>query len=376
MNAINIDIAKKLAEQGKNLFMNYMFIIILVALIIITVVYVIHKVRLDQANCHKLSKVYDSKPTLTSVSNTPNKKYLLRDFYIKSAYNCCCAGKFKNDYVNICALTTCIEQGARCLDFEIYSINDQPVVAASSIDDFTVKETFNFLDMDQVLTIINNLAFATTTPACADPLILHFRIMSSNKPMYDTLAAKIRKHLNQYTLDKTYSNEFSGKNLGTVSIADLVGKTGKTGKIIIAIDASNPIYRETALEEYVNIASGAPFLHLLKYQNVKFTQDIGLTDFNKKNMSIVIPSWNANDTNPNFNIARQYGCQFLAMSFQNYDSNLEHYNAFFDGQKSAFVLKPAKLRYVPITIPTPPPAPPKFSYATRPIKSDFYKYSI
>ena len=93
-------------------------------------------------------------------------------------------------------------------------------------------------------------------------------------------------------------------------------------------------------------------------------------------MSIVIPNWNANDTNPNFNIARQYGCQFLAMSFQNYDSNLEHYNAFFDGQKAAFVLKPENLRYVPVTIPTPPPAPPKFSYETRPLKSDFYSYSI
>lgn len=370
MDGINIDTARKIAEQGKNLFVNYMFVLILAALIIMTVFYVIHKIRLNQANCDKLAKVYDSKPTLTSVINTDNKKYLLRDFYIKSAYNCCCAGEFKNDFVNTCALATCIEQGARCLDFEIYSINNQPVVAASSVDDFTVKETYNYIPMSQVFTVINNLAFSTTIPAYADPLILHFRIMSSNKPMYDILANMISNQLNNRTLGTTYSNEFGGKNLGAVSIANLAGK------IIIAVDASNPMYRNTKLEEYVNIASGAPFLHLLKYENVKFTQDLGLTDFNKKNMSIVIPNWNANDTNPNFNIARQYGCQFLAMSFQNYDSNLEHYNAFFDGQKAAFVLKPENLRYVPVTIPTPPPAPPKFSYETRPLKSDFYSYSI
>ena len=32
-------------------------------------------------------------------------------------------GSYKNDYVNLCALKSCIKQGARCLDFEIYSVN-------------------------------------------------------------------------------------------------------------------------------------------------------------------------------------------------------------------------------------------------------------
>jgi len=93
-------------------------------------------------------------------------------------------------------------------------------------------------------------------------------------------------------------------------------------------------------------------------------------------MSIVLPDWSANDTNPNFNIARQYGCQLIAMSFQNFDSNLEHYNQFFDGEKTAFVLKPKELRFIPKTIPIPPLSPPEYSYASRPIKSDFYDFKI
>ena len=28
----------------------------------------------------------------------------LGDYFIKTAYNCCCAGNYKNDFVNICAL--------------------------------------------------------------------------------------------------------------------------------------------------------------------------------------------------------------------------------------------------------------------------------
>ena len=75
----------------------------------------------------------------------------------------------------------------------------------------------------------------------------------------------------------------------------------------------------------------------MHFQELKFTQDLTLTSFNKKNMSIVLPDWSADDKNPNFNIAREYGCQFIAMSFQNYDSNLEHYNAFFDGKRSLFL---------------------------------------
>ena len=60
-------------------------------------------------------------------------------------------------------------------------------------------------------------------------------------------------------------------------------------------------------------------------------------------MSIVLPDWSANDNNPNFNIARQYGCQLIAMSFQNFDSNLEHYAAFFDGEKLPLFLNPQSL---------------------------------
>ena len=188
--------------------------------------------------------------------------------------------------------------------------------------------------------------------------------------MYKVLTDTINAKFNNRLLGSDYSDEYHGKNLGTVSMSDLANK------IIIIVDATNPIYKRTPLKEDVNIASGSPFMHILKYQNVKFTQDIDLTDFNKKNMSIVIPGPTANDTNPNFNIARQYGCQFLAMSFQNYDSNLEHYNAFFDSQKFAYVLKPDDLRYIPVTIPLPPPPPQKYSYEKRSIKSDYYDYSI
>ena len=226
------------------------------------------------------------------------------------------------------------------------------------------------MPISDVFSIINKIGFSSSVPAYQDPIILHFRIMSDNIPMYDNLANIISKQLNNRILSKEYIHEYQGKNLGVIPISEF------KGKIIIMIDATNQIYKKTKLEEYVNISSGSPFLHILKYQNVKYTQDLTLTDFNKKQMSIVIPDWSASDKNPNFNIARQYGCQFLAMSFQNYDTNLEYYNAFFDKQKAAFVLKPAKLRYIPVTIPQPTPPPKDYSYETRNLKTDYYSYNI
>ena len=66
-------------------------------------------------NCNVLKKVYTTRPPLSGINE--NSPYLLRDFYIKTAYNCCASGQFKADFVGLCALRTCIEQGVRCLDF-------------------------------------------------------------------------------------------------------------------------------------------------------------------------------------------------------------------------------------------------------------------
>ena len=326
-------------------------------------------------NCKNLELIYKSQPTLTSIVNSAQSPYGLRDFYIKTAYNCCCPGQFKNDFVDICALTTCIKQGARCLDFEIYSINDEPVVAASSVDSFTIKETYNYLPISEVFNTITKTAFSSgTCPNSDDPLILHFRFMSKNIPMYKNLYTEL-KNMRHYLLGTNYSYEYrdasgNAQNLGAVPISTF------KQKIIIIADARNPVYQRTHVDEYINLASGTPFMQIMNYETLKYTQDLTLKDFNKKNMSIVLPNWRANDTNPNFNIARTYGCQFIGMSFQNYDSNLELYDVFFDKNKTAFVLKPPDLRYIPVTIPVPPPAPAEYSYANRSIKSDYYHYNI
>lgn len=360
-------------EQNKATVIKYTTYFIATIMIIGLSSYIYNKMKLNNQNCDNLNKIYTSYPKISSFNPADaSYQYLLRDYYVKTAYNACSAGQFKNDFVNTCALNTCIGQGARVLDFEIYSINDKPVIATSSVDNFHVKETYNYVSLPDALQIINNNAFSGgSCPNPNDPLILHFRIQSNNKNMLDQMADDIYNNIEDKLLDKIYSNEYYGHNLGAVPLKDFVGK------IIISVDKSNTLFESTKLKEYVNIASNSIFLRASRFYDVKYTPDSGeLIEYNKKQMTLCIPDLSAYDTNIEAATAFKYGCQWIGMSFQNFDANMEYYDLFFDKTGSAFSLKPEALRYVPLTIPTPTPQKPENSFTTRTTSTDYYTFSV
>ena len=113
-------------------------------LVFMVILWIYSKLTLNEANCSVMNELYEDFPPISTINpNTEQFSHNLRDYYIKTAYNACCAGTFKNNFVNLCALKNCIKQGARCLDMEVYSVNDKPVIATSSVNDFSVKETYN-----------------------------------------------------------------------------------------------------------------------------------------------------------------------------------------------------------------------------------------
>ena len=73
-------------------------------------------------------------------SNDDSHKFLLRDYYVASSFNSCCGGNVEKDFVDMVPLRQVIKQGARLLDFEIYSINDMSS-AVQSIDSVVPAET-------------------------------------------------------------------------------------------------------------------------------------------------------------------------------------------------------------------------------------------
>ena len=76
---------------------------------------------------------------IKSINNSEDFKYMFRDYYIKTAANCCNTGDYQSA-MSLCALRDVIKQTLRGLDFEIYSINNEPSVATSTIDKYTVKK--------------------------------------------------------------------------------------------------------------------------------------------------------------------------------------------------------------------------------------------
>jgi hypothetical protein len=361
-------------QQNKATTIKYMTYFIIVMLLIMFFIYTIQKIRLKNNNNTTLSKLYSDFPQISTLNtNDAAYQFLLRDYYIKTAYNCCCGGQFKNDYVDVVPLKKCISQGARVLDFEIYSsLDDKPIIAASSINNVNVKEMYNEVYLEEALKVINNNAFSGGTCPCPnDPLILHFRIQSNNDKMYKSMAETIYNTVNPRLLDKEYSYQYSGFNLGAVPLQKMMGK------IIISIDRANPMFETTPLNEYVNMASNSMFLRASRAYDIKFTPNAAeLIEYNKKYMTISMPDLSAYDTNIDASLHMKYGVQCIGMCFQNFDSNMEFYTSYFDKYGHSFVLKPDELRYIPVTIEKPAPQDPKLSYASRETKTDFYSFSV
>ena len=245
--------------------------IILLALL----VYFLYFMPLKSKECTKMDTIYGTiNGKITSIdTGGADFQYNLRDYYIKSAYNSCSGGNYKNDYVDICSLVDLIKQGVRGLDFELFSVGDQPVVATSTSDSYCIKETFNYVPFSLVMSTISDNAFRmSSAPNPFDPLIIHLRIKSSNQTMYQTLA-KILEKYDSILLGKEYSYENQGKNLGATKLTDLMGK------VIIIVDKSNNSFLECPeFYEYVNMTSNSIFMRALHYYDIKYTPDIKITE--------------------------------------------------------------------------------------------------
>ena len=131
------------------------------------------------------------------------------------------------------------------------------------------------------------------------------------------------------------------------------------------------------IRKCTDICSNSMYMRSLRTDEIKFGHDVDeLKEYNKKNMTIVLPNLGGSPQSPPSALAMSYGCQFVAMSFQELDEDVEYNTLFFDEAGSAFALKPEHLRYIPVTISVPPPPPPEYSFGTRQVKADYYSFDI
>lgn len=368
-----MDSIKKTVSQLKE--SNAVLLIVVITLIIILISFLayFYYTGRKKRNCKTMDALYgDLNGKIRSIDDSEQFNYTFHDYYIKTAYNCCSGGNYKNDYVELCVLKDLLKQGVRGLDFEIFSIDDQPIVATSTSDSYYVKETFNYINFVDVMNVLRDYAFSTSTaPNALDPIIIHLRIKSTNQAMYQNFA-KLLENYDSILLSKDYDSEYYGKNFGNVELKKLMGK------VVIIVDRNNISFLECPeFYKFINLTSNSIFMRALHYYDIKYTPDMNeLIDFNKQNMTIGMPDKGENPENPSSIVMREMGCQLLAMRYQLIDTNIEENDIFFDENGYAFVLKPKNLRYIPITVPLPPPQNPELAYATRTVQTDFYKIEI
>lgn len=369
----NTNINEYLSNVDEN-FQSYMIIGFAFIILIIFILYLMYLSNLRSSECSYMNSLYPSvdgyiQPISSSDSDFSGNLY---DYYIKTAYNACSGGSYKNDFVDLCNLKAIIKQGIRCLDFEIYSIDNQPVVSTSTDDDYNIKETFNSVKFSDVMSTIRNYAFSGgTCPNSTDPLLIHLRCKSNNQSMYSNLVTIFNAN-SDLMLGMNYSYESDGKNLGSVPLLQL------QNKIVLIMDRSNTAFLENqALLEYVNLTSNSMFMREYAYYDVQNNPDINeLTEYNRKNLTIVVPDTGTNPPNPNGIVCRASGCQMVAMRYQFVDNYLMENAEFFDRGGYAFVLKPDDLRYHPVTVAAPTEQNPDYSYATRNVSSDYYNFKM
>ena len=213
-------------------------------------------------------KIYD---------NSKNAFFI--NYNVKAAYNCCCGDGYKNNFVNDCALEKCIFAGARFLDFEIYSLNNEPIIAASTANNNSIKETYNYLEMGKILEYIaKNAFFNESTEAADDPLILHFRFMSTNKIIYD----KTAEYLKEYLADVLWPYTCNRDNYDPDNI--LLRKIKYfSRRVILIVNCFHGIrLQDTKLYELTNMESNSTYCHFLRYNDIGGANNSLLRNESKK----------------------------------------------------------------------------------------------
>ena len=380
---------QKAVEQARVLIVEYTWVIIIIVLMGITWYYK-RQINKSTTNDYNIINAYKKYPPQISNINNVDAKFKfdqstgtghIRDYYIASSYNSCCGGDFQDDYVSLVPLKEVIFHGARVLDFEVFSVDDAIVVAASPNDSFYIKGTYNSLPLGGpkgVLSYVNSHAFAGgTCPNPEDPLFIHLRIKSDKKNIYDKLTKYVKDAFPGRLLDATYGYEGrsdapgGGKNIATQPLLNF------KGKVIIICDQLNNNYRGTSFEELINISGNSAYFKEQRNYNVQYTYNPeSLESFNKKNITLSMPDLSALNDNVNAALHFSYGCQMVCMSYQKMDDNMEYYLDKFNQAGSAFILKPKQLRYIPVTIAAPKAQNPKLSYGPKAIALPMYQTSI
>lgn len=312
------------------------YVIFFVIIILVFIGYIINQ-TMFRSNCvsqnNKALQYSLEKLKTSRIRSLEDDSFRLRDYYIMSSFNSCCGGNFVNDCVDTKPIRLLVENGVRFLDFEVYSIDNIPVVAASDTGEYSYKSTINNVSFDRVIRTVRDL-----NGLSIDPLFLHFRIHTNNMATINEMHRIIEEYISSRLYRK--STVQNTENLGNIRMSEL------RGRIVIMCERNN-IISSSKMNMITNAYTGTNIYQLLRFFDVQNTpNDDQLIELNRLNTTIVIPDKNEFARNFNSDHAFDSGCQFICMNYQYVNTNLMNYVKRFNENRGAFIVKPEKLRYI------------------------------
>lgn len=321
-----------------------------------------------------------------------NYQYKLKDFYIKTAYNCFCNGKFKNDYVNNCALANCASYGVRALDMQIFSLNNEPIVAANSVNTNLYKETYNHITLNDALAeinkvyfkdsyFINNESITIENNLNDDPLFLILRLHYGNNnsenrlktsfndkkisfynKIYELLVGNLdSERFNSQNIKTFYGNEYETKRPQLIANQTMESLSNKIFIFVILNDEpGSSVVKKSKLHDIVDLYGLSNELNAVRFDEIDDESgSYAVNRYKTRNqMTYCMPMLSYHNLNYDFVIPFGFGVQFVGMNFQNQDEQLDLYNKFFVEQfgdkntevTSPYIKKPDHMIEFPISI--------------------------
>lgn len=329
--------------------------IITIFIIVFISIFIISKVSTKSSNC---SKIATSKNTtkfasissgnqpciVNSVNSTNIMDLLLNQVFVKTAHDCCCSGDYKNDYVDLCALINCRDDGVRALDFQIYSLLKKPIIAAASVPGNKYKEMYNSLDFYITMQEVKRRFLTSECSNFSDPLFLIFRVNSALQTTYDSMFSTLLEIFGSGSTTGNILYINKSTNIGSVKLSDLVGQ------VIICVYAYDaPTFYKSTLTTITSLDLNTA-QNKIRYETELLDSQLTILPTDavgsllSTNANIAFPNQQSSSANMDFVMTGlYYGITFIGMNFQKSDSGRVSYDKFFskggNGKGCSFIEK-------------------------------------
>jgi hypothetical protein len=262
------------------------------------------------------------------------QNYRLADFYAASSSYSVFPGAEVYDYVSDTILPLAIKAGVRLVELDIYSdTNDKPVVGLKN-QKLGTDYAYNTVPFEACCVSIANNAFnSISSPVSSDPFVLSLVFHTEKTKTINAAAEILKTTCRSHMLGSEYS--YSRKNLAIEPICNLQSK-------LIIVSGGGGM-KGTLFEELVNVSWSTSHLRRMTYTQASQPHDQDeLIDYNRNNITMVVPDIGEDLVNNNPQILFTFGCQWIMMNYGSIDNMMEIYIGEF--QENSLVLKPAALR--------------------------------